>query len=96
MVVRYFFPPRRFLVDADETANWVCFVQTHPPKILAFEICSPETVAGPHAIGSCRIYQEIAVAVVLMWPDLPCPIDYEPDPTPERDKYFICVFISYF
>lgn len=92
MVVRCSFLPRRFLVDADEMVDWVGSVQTHPPKISAFGFCSPGIAADPRAIGSCRICREIAVAEVLMRPDLPCPTDCVPGPAPRRDKYFV-VFI---
>lgn len=95
IVVRCSFPPRRFLVDADEMVDWVCSVQIHPPKISVFGIYSPGTVADPREVESCRIYQEIAVAVVLTWPDLPCPTDCALNPAPGRNKYFILLCFYY-
>lgn len=83
MVARHSSQPRQFPVDADETANWACFVQIHPPEISASGIYILGIVADPRVVGSCRIYRETAIAVALTWQDLLYLVDCAQDPTPE-------------
>lgn len=82
MVARHSSRPRQFPVDADETANWACFVQIHPLEISASGIYTLGIVVDPRAVGSYRIYREIAIAVALTLQDLLYPIDCAQDPAP--------------